>query len=41
MDDGFLGDSMTVYIGREISASISPESIIDDFKSLGTRKALL
>lgn len=41
MDDGFLGDSMTVYIEREISASISSESIIDDFKSLGTRKALL
>jgi hypothetical protein len=41
MDDGFLGDSMTVYIEREISASISSESIIDDFKSLGTRKTLL
>lgn len=41
MDDGFLGDSMTIYIEREISASISSESIIDDFKSLGTRKALL
>jgi hypothetical protein len=41
MDDGFLGDSMIVYIEREISATISSESIIDDFKSLGTRKALL
>ncbi|XP_058726686.1 uncharacterized protein LOC131598065 [Vicia villosa] len=41
MDDGFLGDSMTVYIEGEISASISSESITDDFKSLGTRKALL
>jgi hypothetical protein len=40
MDDGFLGDSMTVYIERDISASISSESIIDDFKSLGTHKAL-
>ncbi|XP_058749642.1 uncharacterized protein LOC131622614 [Vicia villosa] len=40
MDDGFLGDSMTVYIEREISSSISSESIIDDFKSLGTRRAL-
>jgi hypothetical protein len=41
MDDGFLGDSMIIYIEREISASISSESIIDDFKSLGTCKALL
>ncbi|XP_058758551.1 uncharacterized protein LOC131631797 [Vicia villosa] len=40
MDDGFLGDSMTIYIEREISASISSESIIDDFKSLGTRRSL-
>ncbi|XP_058777057.1 uncharacterized protein LOC131651407 [Vicia villosa] len=40
MDDEFLGDSMTVYIEREISSSINSESIIDDFKSLGTRRAL-
>ncbi|XP_058776824.1 uncharacterized protein LOC131651174 [Vicia villosa] len=41
MDAGFLRDSMAVYIEREISANISSESIIEDFKSLGTRKALL
>jgi len=32
---------MSVYIEREISASISSESIIDDFKSLGKRKVHL
>ncbi|XP_058742087.1 uncharacterized protein LOC131614532 [Vicia villosa] len=41
MDARFLRDSMKVYIKREISANISSESIIEDFKSLGTRKALL
>jgi len=30
----FLVDNMSVYIEREINASISSESIIDDFKSL-------
>jgi len=41
MEPGFLADSMSVYIEREISASISFESIIDDFKSLGKRKVHL
>ncbi|XP_024641739.1 uncharacterized protein [Medicago truncatula] len=41
MGPGYLADSMSVYIEREISASISSESIIDDFKSLGKRKMSL
>ena len=41
MGHGFLADSMSVYIEREISACISSESIIDDFKSLGKRKVHL
>jgi len=41
MGPGFLADSMLVYIKREISASISSELIIDDFKSLGKHKVHL
>jgi len=41
MGPGFLADSTSVYIEREISASISSKSIIDDFKSLGKRKVHL
>lgn len=41
MGHGFLVDSMSVYIEREISECISSESIIDDFKSLGKRKVRL
>jgi len=41
MGPRFLANSMSVYIEREISASISSESIIDDFKSLGKRKVHL
>jgi hypothetical protein len=41
MESEFLADSMPVYIEREISACISFESIIDDFKSLGKRKSSL
>jgi len=38
MELEFLTDSMLVYIEREISAYISSELIIDDFKSLEKRK---
>jgi len=38
---GFLANSMTVYSEKKISTCISFESIIDDFKSLETRKASL
>jgi len=41
MGYGFLGDSMSIYIERKISACISSKSIIDDFKSLGKRKVSL
>ncbi|XP_024640619.1 uncharacterized protein [Medicago truncatula] len=40
MGSGFLNDTMTVYIEREISASISSESVIDDFKLVGSRNDL-
>lgn len=40
MKGRFLADSMTVYIEREISACISSDSVIDDFKSLNTRRVL-
>ncbi|CAJ2663894.1 unnamed protein product [Trifolium pratense] len=40
MEGRFLADSMTVYIEREIGASISSDLIIDDFKALGTRRLL-
>lgn len=36
MKGRFLTDSMSVYIEREITACISSDSIIDDFKSLNT-----
>ena len=32
MGSGFLNDGMTIYIEREISANISYELVIDDFK---------
>jgi hypothetical protein len=38
MKGRFLANNMTVYIEKEISASISSDSIINDFKSLGTRR---
>ena len=41
MRHGFLAYNKSVYIKREISARISSESIIDDFKSLGKRKVSL
>ncbi|XP_058734484.1 uncharacterized protein LOC131606207 [Vicia villosa] len=41
MEAGFLGDSMTVNIEREIAANIDSETIIDDFKPLKNRSALL
>jgi len=37
MGSGFLNDIMAVYIEREISASISFELVIDDFKLVGSR----
>jgi hypothetical protein len=40
MKGRFLADSMTVYIEREISSSISSDCIIDDFKSLDSRRLL-
>jgi hypothetical protein len=36
MGSEFLNDSMKVYIEREISASISSELVIDDFKLVGS-----
>jgi len=40
MGSGFLNDTMAVYIEREISASISSELVIDDFKLVGSRNDL-
>jgi hypothetical protein len=40
MGSGFLNDSMTVCIEREISASISSELVIDDFKLVGSRNEI-
>jgi hypothetical protein len=39
MKAGFLADSMSVYIEREIAATISWDTIIDEFKALATRNA--
>jgi len=41
MGPGLLVESMTIYIERKISACISSETIIDDFKSLVKRKLSL
>ncbi|XP_024634611.2 uncharacterized protein [Medicago truncatula] len=41
MGHGFLANSMSVYIEKDISECISSESIIDDFKSLRKRKVRL
>jgi len=41
MVHGFLADNMSLYIEREISACISSESIVDDFKSLENCKVSL
>jgi hypothetical protein len=38
MKGWFLANSMTIYIEKEISASISSDSIINYFKSLGTHR---
>jgi hypothetical protein len=40
MGSEFLNDCMTIYIKRKISASISFELVIDDFKLVGSRKEL-
>jgi hypothetical protein len=39
MSSDFLADSMSVYIEREIAASISSDTIIDAFKALASRNA--
>jgi ribosomal protein L31E len=39
MKAGFLADSMSVYIEREIAATINSDTIIDEFKALATRNA--
>ncbi|XP_058757218.1 uncharacterized protein LOC131630469 [Vicia villosa] len=41
MEADFLGDSMMIHIEREIAANIDSETIIDDFKLLKDRRALL
>ena len=41
MEDEFLADSMSVYIEREISATISSEYAINDFKSRKNHTAKL
>ncbi|XP_073224849.1 uncharacterized protein [Cicer arietinum] len=41
MEVDFLADNMEVYIEREIAANISFVSIIDDFKLIKERRALL
>jgi len=41
MEHGYLPDSMSVCIEREISTCINSKSIIDDFKSLEKRKVSL
>ncbi|XP_058755986.1 uncharacterized protein LOC131629208 [Vicia villosa] len=41
MEANFLGDSMMIHIEREIAANIDSETIIDDFKLLKDRRALL
>jgi hypothetical protein len=39
MNAGFLADSMSIYIEKEIAANISLDTIIDEFKVLATRNA--
>ncbi|XP_021768819.1 uncharacterized protein LOC110733079 [Chenopodium quinoa] len=41
MEDEFLADSLVISIERKISKSFSTKSIIDDFKLLKERRALL
>ncbi|XP_058733899.1 uncharacterized protein LOC131605573 [Vicia villosa] len=41
MEADFLGDSVTIHIERELAANIDSETIIDDFKLLKDRRALL
>ena len=37
MEDEFLSDAMMLFIERDITATISTDSIIDDFKDLKRR----
>ena len=38
MEDEFLSDTMMLFIERDIAATISTDSIIDDFKDLKRRR---
>jgi hypothetical protein len=38
IEDEFLTDSLMLYIEREIAATFSTDSIIDDFRDMKTRK---
>ena len=38
MEDEFLSDAMMLFIERDIIATISTDSIIDDFKDLKRRR---
>ena len=38
MEDEFLSDAMILFIEREIAATISTDSIIDDFEDLKRRR---
>ena len=38
MEDEFLSDAMMLFIERDITATISTDSIIDDFKDLKRRR---
>ncbi|XP_029148336.1 uncharacterized protein [Arachis hypogaea] len=41
MEDDFLADSLVIYIEKEIAEKFSSDSIIEDFKSLKTRRVPL
>ncbi|KAL8465345.1 hypothetical protein ACS0TY_034733 [Phlomoides rotata] len=41
MENDYLSDSMVVYIERELSEDIDPDSIIDEFYHIKNRKAQL
>ena len=38
MEDEFLSDAMMLFIERDIAATISTDSIIDDFEDLKKRQ---
>ena len=41
MGEGYLGDSMSVYIERELAKSISEDLIIDEFYTMKNRRTQL